>query len=1263
MVAVIRTLVTLMVIGASSASVQCAVAQQPDSARAVSSLGRAARLTVRDVRITTALDKLSETSGVVLAYSPSILEGRTDHVTCECSGRTVAEALDQILAGTRTGYTEMNGRVVVFRPAPPARDIDRDSARARVAANYLEESVMKNSLGYVLAISTALATAPQLKAQEPPITVTGKVATEAGVPLAGVQVYIPEMSLGSATDVNGLYTFVVPSARVRGQSVTLTARRVGHKPQSVQIILTGALVTQDFTLTQTAAQLAAVLVTGAGTVSTEEQLGNRIDRVASSEIVKSNEFNIAEALAAKAPNLQIQSQSGDPGASVSLMIRGIKTLTGDGQPLWVVDGVPIDNSTNTTNTSPGGGVVAPNRAADVNSSDIESVEILKGAAAAAIYGSRAAQGVILITTKSGRSGATKYSFASSVSNDNVNKKFSLQQKYGQGDLGLSGLCTTPNCSAARYSWGPELTPPTYIAALTTSTCNNACAQARFQQLYPNGIQTFDHASDVFVTGHQTVNEVSISGGDDRRTFFLSGGRSQDLGDVIGPNDSYTRNTLRLKATQRMTERLNIGANIAYVDATGSFIQRGNNASGLELASLRTPPDFDNRNFITVDGFQRAYRFPNPTAASQNVSRGFDNPFFIAYKEPATSSLGRVYGNINLDYHPAEWLTLSYLGGGDFGSDERLEAFPLTAAGNAAIGPLGGLTRANFVSDILDQNVLAIGKHTFGRSVETELTVGQNLNSTATRQIFVTGNALIAPEPFTLANTLFYSTNDNQTLVHRESYFAQLRVGLWDQLYLTGAGRNDGSSAFAQNNNRHSYPKASVAWTFSKALGDLGGKLDFGKARFAYGVTGKEPAPYSTLFSYTRGQFVEYGQGAIQTPYLGQAGLVSPALIGQERLKPERTSEYELGLDLGFWNGFSDLSLTQYQARSVDVIFALPTTPSSGHTMQVQNAGEISNRGFEVTSNFHLLRLRNVSWDLGLLWSKNRNNVDRIGSCTSSGFANGTCQQEYVVVSVAGQSAVARPGFPVGSLESVDFARCRYGAKSNVVGAVDINAYCKAQNAPEGALYIDNGTLGQAGFPVIDPTLRIAGSSQPDWQGAIQNSVTLKRLTLSALVDIRKGSQMWDGTLGALYAYGTSKGTEIRGQQFVFGPAVGGVQGFYTQSVTGPGQGTPVTIGQNWFQGNGGSFGPNATQFMEGAGFLKLREVSIAYALDQQWVKSSLGLSTVDVRLSGRNLRTWTKYRGIDPESNLYGASGFIQGFDWFNNPQTSSIVLSVGLTR
>jgi len=353
----------------------------------------------------------------------------------------------------------------------------------------------------VWAIAAASIVLPaQIAAAQGSTTVTGKVTSEAGRPLQFASVSITALGLGAQTDGNGRYTFVVPSGRVLGQTAQLSVRALGYRPSTASITITAGTVAKDFVLAANPLRLDEVVVTGSGTSSTREVLGTVTTTVEAAEIMKSSERNLVNSLASKAAGVTIVSSSGDPGAGTSITIRGISTIQGDGQPLFVVDGMPIDNSAQQTTSGfgDGGGAISSNRLVDLNPADVESVEILKGAAAAAIYGQRAANGVILITTKSGRAGATRYSWSTNLNLDNVNRAIPLQRTFGLGNGGTTPACNftsgTPNCTNRGRNWGPALAA---------------------------GTQTYDQFGDLFRTATNLDNQLSISGGDAARTFFLS----------------------------------------------------------------------------------------------------------------------------------------------------------------------------------------------------------------------------------------------------------------------------------------------------------------------------------------------------------------------------------------------------------------------------------------------------------------------------------------------------------------------------------------------------------------------------------------------------------------------------------------------------------------------------------------------------------------------------------------------------------------------
>lgn len=1064
----------------------------------------------------------------------------------------------------------------------------------------------------VLGMLVAALGAPTTLLAQQGSTVTGKVTAEGGAPVPFASVVLGGMGLGATTREDGVYSVAVPAARVTRQTVTVSVRAIGYQSSSQDVTLVPGTVTVNFSLTVNPLRLGEVVVTGAGTASSIERLGAVVSTVKSEEIVKSNELNAVQALAAKAPGVVVTSSSGEAGASSFILIRGQKSIEGTSQPIFVVDGVPVDNSTIVT-TDATAGTQAMNRMADLNPADIESVEILKGAAAAAIYGARAGAGVVLITTKRGRAGAPKWNYRVSYSQDDVNTDYPLQRKFGQGAGGVADTCDGPGCRLTGASFGPALAP---------------------------GTPTFDHFKEMFETGSVLDNSLSLSGGTERSSFYLSLGNTNQDGYVIGPNDKYTRTTALVKGNLELNEKLRIGATVNFADTHGGFIQKGSNLSGLLLGALRTSPEFDNRNYIdATTGLHRSYRYPQPTATSQYETRAYDNPYFIVYNLKNTSDVGRSFGNVNIDYTPLSWLTLKYTLGADYSSDARIEGLPPSNSTD----PTGQIDRANYTVLQVDHNLIAQATKNVGDWVATSLTLGQNLNSRKYEQLQVRGRGFISPDLFQLSNTI--SSNllplDYESLVHLESYFAEGKLDLWDQVYLTAGVRNDASSTFGASVRRNWFPKASAAWEASKYLGIRSGQglLSYLKVRAAYGETGREPAPYQVFSGYAVGTFADGWTTGLNVSQAGNAGIFLAAARGQDRLKPERNKELEAGVDFALFDSKVDVGFTVYDAKSTDVILSLPVPPSTGYFSQVQNAAEMTNKGMELAVNWRAITTPSVAWTIGAQYAKNRNKVTDLRGADQfllGGTFNGGIKE----------------GEAHGVFIDWDFARCRYSAESNVVDGFDVNQYCHDNNAPDGAMYI-----GADGFPVFDPEQHVVGDPNPDWTGSLSSSLNLwGKLNISALVDYRSGGQIFNGTKGALLAFGAHKTSEIRGESRTFG------KDWLPGPTTGPGVGTAVVLDEDtWFGNLGNWFVGPGSQFMEDGTFLKLREVSVSYSVTAPFVQRA-GFSSVDIRLAGRNLLTRTDYTGIDPESNLGGATSS-RGNEYFNNPQSKSIILSFAFNR
>jgi len=1102
-----------------------------------------------------------------------------------------------------------------------------------------DKSVIRKLAGTIIEAVTVLVFAASTASAQGGTTISGTVTTEQGVPLPGATVLIQGTTTGAHTDDAGRYVIVVPADRANGQSGVLVARVIGYSARTVPIVLTaGTTINQNFSLIVNPLNLDAVLVTGAGTSTTRERLTTTINSVDSSALTRAaNPQNVVSALAAQAPNVEVRTQSGEPGSSASIKIRGAASLSGTNQPLFVVDGQPIDNQTfSTQSMATGSGTaagadastVAPNRASDINPADIVSIQILKSSAAAAIYGARAANGVVLITTKSGTPGATKYTVSSTETFDRVNMPDVLQHQFVQGLDGAAATCGGPDCSVARYSWGPAATA---------------------------GTPLFDHSNELFDTGVTADNNLQVSGGNDRTTFYASGGLMNQNGYLKGPNNKYNRATIRLKGTQQINSKFKIGGNLSYIDTRGKFVQKGSNLSGVMLGALRTPPNFDNEDTYLPNGLQRAYRFPNATsvAAMENAVY-YDNPFFVLDNPGNRSELGRSVANLTADWTPLDWLSVNETLGADYYNDWRLESLPLTSGGDA----VGNVTRNDLNNLEIDHNLIATAKHTFGTNTDLTFTVGQNLNSRRLRQTFAFGEQLIAPTPYNIQNTITPRVQEYRALRHIEAYFGQAELSVFDQLVLNLGLRNDGFSTFGSANPRANYPKASAAWTFSNLINnrDRTGLFSYGKLHVAYGETGKEPPAYAAVTALSSTNFFTLsGFGdALKSGVNGQGALSTSLVVGNPNLKPERNKETEIGADLAFLNSKIDFSATGYNKKGSDIILSAPINASqTGSNQQVLNAATITNKGLELTLNLHPLQRPDAAWDIGVQYGRNKGNVESL---------NGAQFITYNLEGFNGAIGASAIGFAPGVIQGADFVRCGRGLTNVAVtglGVVaDIDALCGS--APKGALF-----LGPDGLPVPDATQRIIADPNPKYTMSYSSSMRWHKLSLSGLLDVRKGGSVWNGTRGVLDFFGT--GIDTKNRTLTNGQY--GVNYALKNYPTTAGPGKDVvpfqsaTQWQDWFLGDGGGFGSVGAQFVEDGSFAKLREISLTYTLDNQTFKNLTGFSSADIRIAGRNLKTWTKYTGFDPEVNLGGAEFLTQGLDYFINPPTRSFVLSFSLSR
>jgi TonB-linked SusC/RagA family outer membrane protein len=1089
---------------------------------------------------------------------------------------------------------------------------------------------MMSQLRRFFAVLVCFAVLPTWASAQQPVTITGRVTSDVGAPLVAASVVIQELGIGSLTTGDGRYMLNVPAARAQGQEVTLAVTTLGYRGASATIRLTpGETITRDFTLGTDPLRLDEIVVTGAGLAARAERLGTARATVTEEQVVRASEPNVIAALSAKTPNLVTGSAGGDPGANQSIRIRGTSTLAGTGQPAIIVDGMIVSNAARVQGQrgAAGSALQGPaysNRAIDINPDDIESIEVLKGPAAMSLLGASAgASGAILITTKRGRAGATRFTLRSEMQLDQPLRYLPLQQRFTSGTGGNPNPCLvnpTPACTHNLPNWGPAI---------------------------PAGTPTYDIGRLLYDQGTMFDNNLTMSGGTEQTTFFLSLGSLNHNGFVVGDADQFERYTVRLNAAHEVRQNVRVGGNIAYAQTQGRFLDRGNSTNAIFLPAFRGPPDFDHRNYLDPTfGFHRSYRFPMPRAQDFVRDRGWDNPFFVLNNHRNQQETGRVYGNVNLNWRALPWLQVNYTLGGDFAADDRSEAYHASASG----GQVGGqLSRHQLTERILDHTLTATASWELSPEVSGTFSLGQNLNEEYMRQVYVRGNTWLAPEPFKLENTLTRQLPTDREYRRRiAGHYAQAEVDYAQQLFFTGRARLDGSSTFGLDNQFALYPGAQLAWVFTRTLGmPEEGFLPFGRLRIAFGQSGQEPDLYLLSTTYLGTQLIDFNPGSLTLPTRGGfGGMRTSNTLGNPDIKPERVSEIDVGADLALLDHRLDLGVTYYYSDARDVIFSVQTPASTGFNFVNTNAAHIRNQGWELSLNTRPVQTPDFGLNLGLNWARNRNEVLDLGEI-QPGMARPRTGYGNSFTGI-GQSFV-EVGQPVGVMRGTSFLRC--GISEGTISNINVSEVCAGQ--PHGAVYI-----GTNGFPVTDPNTRVLGNADPDWTAGLNFEAAFRGVRLTAFLEHRQGGNTLNMTRGSMRQFGTHADTDVRDQAAQ--PWINWLDHrMRVGSAFGPGADVPVQLGQAWFTG----WTTQQDLLVEDATHTRLREVSLAYTFTQPWVSRTLGLSSIDARVTGRNLWLNTDYAGYDPDVSLGGAAISNRGIDWWVPPSARSFVFSVGLVR
>ena len=1069
-------------------------------------------------------------------------------------------------------------------------------------------------------------------------SISGNITDDEGVPLPGATVLVAGSNEGTTSDFDGNFSIRVNTGDV------LDFSYVGYKTVSVQVEnqdqITVVLIADN--------ELEEVVLTALGIEKKKDDDLSGTSVVEVDQLQRSGETGVLQGLSGKASGVQITRNSGDPGSGAYIQIRGQNTINGNNSPLIVLDGAPISNDNIGGST---GGVVQQSRLNDINPEDIESVSVIKGAAAAALYGTGAANGVLVINTKRGSKEAKGWSFnvKTSLSVDRINREWDKQDTWGQGYDGIwydePGIGYFVENTG--FSYGDEIALRSGGADVYDTSGGyfetqsgrqiGAIDEKNSQKTYNQ-----ENRDAVFGDGYTWETNASFSYNSEGSSTYVSISNLDQQGIIQGASD-YTRNTLKLNNDTQLTDKLKVKVSSTYTSIDSNRIQTGSNLNGLYLGYLRTSPDYDIRdykgtNYRISDGVttvtpnsHRSYRrsggsyrtFNNETGSFSYAAPTYNNPLWTINEQKSVNSVERFSFAPELNYDVADNLKIVARYGIDFYQDNRVDYWPTGSAGDGS----NGLWEENRISNMINNfKVFALGNTSITDDISLDYTVGYEANEETYRRLGAIETNFTNPDQVFLNTGNTTSENSNpdsyNQLVRKNGGFAVLDFSLFDDLLVQVSGRAETLSTLPGAGVIF-YPSASVGYKLTDLLSS--DAIDFAKVRVSYGEVGIGANPYATSTVYgPGGVFSSWGDGL--GGYLYGNPFTQSASRGNPDLKEERKKEYEFGLDLRLFDNAITLNATYYQSETRDGIIALPIPGSSGFTTTLQNAAVISNEGVEFDITGRILRTQDFGISVNANFTQNRNIVEDLqGSAYSilNGFTSTS-------------SGIAE-GFPYGVLRSGVYERDNGG----------------------------NYVLNANGFPNAAAEKEVGvGDPNANFRAGFGLNIYYKNLSLTSVIETSQGNDVWNGTYGVLHYFGIHENTAVKTVNDTGGTIVNSFGTEIPAGATFRGYiedfgGGPVAVDSEWWTTNGGGFGDVGEPFIMDGSWIKMREVSLSYNFTEAFVQD-LGLTNLSLSVSGRNLFLWSAIDGFDPENNLTGASRG-RGLEYFSNPGTSSFLTTLRL--
>ncbi len=1038
--------------------------------------------------------------------------------------------------------------------------------------------------------------------------ITGTVSdAKNGEKLQGVVIGVKGTNVGTTSDAKGSYSITTPA-----NATTLVFSLVGLR--TLEVVL-GAENVVNVNLQEDLKDLDEIVVTANAIKREKRSLGYATTQVTAKELTTTSDRSALNLLSGKVAGLTIVSNGGSPGSSTRVTLRSPVNITGDNQALIVIDGIPVNNSSSQNSDNLNYQVDAGNRVNDINPDDIETINVLEGPQAAALYGSRASNGVIVITTKKGLSranggtGKNTIRYGAGYTWENILKLPDYQNSFGQGGEGAPD-------SRENFSWGPKfekdasgnypLTP--WGQAITDANGNTIQRVKPYAPLANN-------VKDFFDLGHTLTNNLGISGGTARTGYNLSFGSLKNTG--VLPGTDYKRNTFTVTSSSEFDNNIYSDMTLMYTQSNSNISTQGQGYSVYDQV-LQTPRDIPlkelqdlNNPYNTLDNYYGAYTL---------------NPYFILKNSGTQSKIDNFIAAFTVGYKATSWMDVKLRLGTNFILDNRKFHEPVTSV---LSGQNSGNTDANNKglylesltnnSEINSDLIIAMHKD-INKDLKIMGNIGHNVNQRSAQFSSVsTAGGLVIPEFYSTSNSKDTKDASSSSSLRRLwAVWADATMSYKNYLFLTLTGRNDHSSTLASDSRSFFYPSANVSWVFTDALKLNKKILNYGKVRVAFAKVGKDPLPYRLATTYSAYSVGDgYKDSRVDYPLNSVGGFTKGNRIGNPGLTPEFTTSTEFGAELSFLKNRITTDFSYSTGKTTNLILDAAIAPSSGYTAYTTNAGELSFNGMGLKLRGTPIQTKNLVWNITVLYSKYKTMVTSLNE--------GTEQLSFGGLSSA--SVVAAVGQPFGTF------------------------YVKGSKTENGKLVIDSIT----GLPIVNTSPSYMGSYQPDWTGSMINSVTYKGFTLNVNIEHRQGGMFYSRTKDIMEFVGTSANTvDANGDRidYVIPNSVYlGGDGQYHENTT-----QKVHVQDLYTdQGNNGANMLNAT-------FTKLREVSLSYQFPSKWLNKT-PFGNASLGFSGRNL--WIKTHKdnifVDPETSSFG-TGNDQGFEFTTIPSLRSFGFNLNVT-